>query len=210
MAERKSRRRKEARPDEIVAAALQEFAEKGYAGTSMGSIAERAEIARSTIYLYFADKEALITRLFEDRVGAVFDEIQDLPDFDEGGFEASFRDMLNLVYSRILVKETFVLLRLLIAEGQQFPELIHKYHETILRRGVGQLHRIIQAGIASGELRPMVADYDPKLIMAPVFLAGIWQLTFDAVEPIDLPRYIEGHVDIVTRGLLAQQDGSAG
>jgi len=59
-----------ARRERIVAAALEEFAAGGYAGTSMGAIAERAGITRAVLYDHFASKQALYLELLEERNGA--------------------------------------------------------------------------------------------------------------------------------------------
>jgi AcrR family transcriptional regulator len=53
------RRRKEERPAEIVAAALESFAERGFAATRLDDIAARAGVTRGTLYLYFSSKEDL-------------------------------------------------------------------------------------------------------------------------------------------------------
>src|SRR5215475_11034572 len=53
------RRRKEERPAEIIAAALETFAERGFAATRLDDIAERAGVTRGTLYLYFPSKEEL-------------------------------------------------------------------------------------------------------------------------------------------------------
>src|SRR5580765_1829836 len=63
-------RRKEARPSEILDAALKEFAEKGYAGARMDDIARRAGVTKGTIYLYFENKEAVFKTLVRDTIGA--------------------------------------------------------------------------------------------------------------------------------------------
>jgi AcrR family transcriptional regulator len=57
--ERRWSRRKEARPEEITAAALELFVERGYAATRLEDVAARAGISKGTLYLYFADKEDL-------------------------------------------------------------------------------------------------------------------------------------------------------
>jgi AcrR family transcriptional regulator len=204
MAQTKRRRRKDARPEEIITAALLEFREKGYAGSSIAGIAARADIARSTVYLYFDDKEALIRWACEDRIAAVFDAAQEGALSHDVPFEVAFRSLLDGVYARIVQTDALVLLRILIAEGDRFPELTAFYHDTILRRALGLLERMIASGVARGALRPEVAQHDVKLIMAPVMLAGIWRLTFDDLQTIDIARFIDGHVDIVTNGLLAR------
>jgi AcrR family transcriptional regulator len=57
--EPKWRRRKEARPGEIVEAALEVFAEKGFAVAKLEDIARRAGISKPTLYLYFDTKEEI-------------------------------------------------------------------------------------------------------------------------------------------------------
>ena len=52
-------RRKEARPAELLAAALELFVEKGYAGTRLDDVAQRAGVSKGTLYLYFENKEDL-------------------------------------------------------------------------------------------------------------------------------------------------------
>src|SRR5262245_27050592 len=64
----KWRRRKQARPGDITAAALQVFAEKGFAGARMEEIARRAGISKGTLYLYFATKEAMFRAVVRDVV----------------------------------------------------------------------------------------------------------------------------------------------
>ena len=64
-----------ARRERIVDAALQEFASGGYAGTSMGSIAERAGITRAVLYDHFDSKEALYLALLEERNAAFLSHV---------------------------------------------------------------------------------------------------------------------------------------
>ena len=59
MAEPRYQRRKEDRPEEITAAALAAFAEKGYAGTRVEEVAKRAGVSKGLLYLYFKTKEEL-------------------------------------------------------------------------------------------------------------------------------------------------------
>src|SRR6516164_11461265 len=53
------RRRKTARPLEILDAALAAFAERGFAATRLDDVAARAGITKGTLYLYFRNKEDL-------------------------------------------------------------------------------------------------------------------------------------------------------
>jgi AcrR family transcriptional regulator len=51
--------------DAILAAALDLFVERGFHGTSVPSVADRAGVAAGTIYHYFASKEALVNALYK-------------------------------------------------------------------------------------------------------------------------------------------------
>jgi AcrR family transcriptional regulator len=64
-----------ARRERIVAAALEEFAAGGYAATSMGTIAERADITRAVLYDHFESKEALYLALLEERNAAFLEHV---------------------------------------------------------------------------------------------------------------------------------------
>jgi len=201
MTAKKRQRRKEARPEEIVSAALEEFANKGFAGTSMGSIASRAGIARSTIYLYFEDKEAVVEAAFKDRVEtAIRFSITRAMDVD-GPFEAMLRTMLDGVFSRFLQPDTLVLFKVLLTEGQQFPELLRRYHATTMSNSKALLRQLLELGVARGDVRPEALEYDHRLIIAPVILTAMWQLTFEQIDPINLPGFTDQYVDMLSRAL---------
>jgi AcrR family transcriptional regulator len=53
--------------------ALELFADKGYAHTSISQIATKAKISKGLMYNYFKSKDDLLLNLFEDGMGAMFD-----------------------------------------------------------------------------------------------------------------------------------------
>src|SRR5258708_17792114 len=68
--------RKSARPDEILAAALACFVEKGFGGTRLDEVAERAGIAKGTLYRYFASKDALFKAVVRNQLGSLIGEAE--------------------------------------------------------------------------------------------------------------------------------------
>src|SRR3954453_15619132 len=70
MAKRSPRwqRRREARPAEILDAALDCFAERGFTATRMDDIAARAGVTKGTLYLYFPTKEQLFKELVRSQL----------------------------------------------------------------------------------------------------------------------------------------------
>ena len=61
-------RRKEARPQELLDAALDLFVEKGYAATRSEEVALRAGVSKGTLYLYYPSKEELLKEVIRTNV----------------------------------------------------------------------------------------------------------------------------------------------
>ena len=75
---------KEARGRQILAAATELLEEWSYPDITMDRIADRAGVAKGTLYLYFRTKEALFLSLYEDRLNAWFAELKALADHGAG------------------------------------------------------------------------------------------------------------------------------
>ncbi|HEY8580128.1 MAG TPA: helix-turn-helix domain-containing protein, partial [Beijerinckiaceae bacterium] len=97
---RPPRRRKEARPGEIVEAGLQEFAEAGFAAARLEDVARRAGVAKGTIYRYFDSKEALFEAAARSRIGPVFAEIDRIVDDYGGDTPSLLRLVLRALYAQ--------------------------------------------------------------------------------------------------------------
>lgn len=200
--ERKRQRRKHARPAEIIEAGIRVFAEKGFAGTRLDEVAARAGVAKGTIYLYFPDKEALFLAAARSRVSPVFDGLDVVVD----GFEGSTRDLLTMllhrVYAQLVETDLKVLVRILLAEGMNFPSLAEHYHTQVITKGRRVLDRIVARGIARKEVRPGAAADLPLVIVAPAIMAAIWRMVFEPHDPIATDRFLAAHLDLVFDGLL--------
>src|SRR5512145_278407 len=88
------RRRKDARPAELTAAALDLFVEKGFAATRLDDVAARAGVSKGTLYLYFDSKEALFKAVVEDGIVPLFAAAeQQIADY-QGGSADLLRHLL--------------------------------------------------------------------------------------------------------------------
>lgn len=80
VAERRRGTNRDAKRDAIHAAAIDQFAERGIAGTSMARIAEAANMSRPALYQYFRDKDDIFASafvaLFEEHVDAALAALQ--------------------------------------------------------------------------------------------------------------------------------------
>src|ERR1700712_2256969 len=87
----KRERRKEARPGELLDAALDLFVEKGFAATRAEEVAARAGVSKGTLFLYFPSKEELFKAVVRENLSGRFAEWND--EFQT--FEGSTSDMLR-------------------------------------------------------------------------------------------------------------------
>ena len=62
-------RRKDARPQELLEAALDLFVERGYAATRLEDVARRAGVSKGTLYLYYENKEELFKAVVRENAG---------------------------------------------------------------------------------------------------------------------------------------------
>ncbi len=203
------RRRKEARPAELVRAGLEEFALNGFAATRLDDVARRAGVVKGTIYRYFADKEALFLAAVRREVAPVFDEITGFID----AYPGTTRDLLQLliqtVHRQLVNSDLRVLIRIIIAEGERFPALTELYYAETVSKGRALLERIVERGITRGEVREGAAARLPLVLMAPAIMAAIWRMTFDKHAHISSEAFLEAHIDLVLHGLLTADQGEA-
>lgn len=202
MPQTKHQRRKDARPDEIISAALAEFGEKSFASASMGSIAARAGIARPTVYLYYPTKDAIFEAGVTDRMGGMVSRAQDILALD-APFDDLLEQVLRNYYDRIVGTDAAVLIRVLIAEGGRFPALTAFFRATMLGTMEGLLAALVAKGIARGELRADVQDMDLKVIIAPAVFTMVFGLVFGPMDSDAKERFIRSHLSIILNGLRA-------
>lgn len=203
--EAKWRRRKDARPQEILEAALAEFAVRGFAAARMEDIATRAGVTKGTVYLYFDSKEDLFKSLVRESIGAAIDARM----ADAKSFEGDSSRLLGMVLRAIgnfaRTSDRAVLPKIIMAEAGNFPELLHFYRAEVVDRGLSLLGSIVARGIARGEFRNLEPQHVARLCIAPLLFVVFWRSTFAAqdIVPYDLEGLIETHIDVLLRGLSA-------
>jgi AcrR family transcriptional regulator len=196
-------RRKHARPEEITAAALESFVERGYAATRLEDVATRAGISKGTLYLYFANKEELFKAVVREALVARLVEFQS----QIGKFQGSSTELLRLVFKnwweRIGSTPISGIPKLILSEARNFPEIARFYVDEVVRPGRETLAAVIQRGIERGEFRAVDVDATAHLLAAPMLMISLWR---NALEPccdekIDPHTLLEAHVEMLSRGL---------
>ena len=202
----KWRRRKDARPGEIVEAAFAVFAEKGFAAARLDDIAARAGVSKGALYLYFETKEALFRAVVHDMVAP---NVVALTAFAET-FPGSFAELVRMMLPRAAQVLTLTgagrVVKIVVGEGRNFPELARAWHDEIITPALGVMRRRIERAQATGELVAGDPRYYAYSLMGPMLLGVIWREVMEPVgaEPVDLEVLATQHVEAVLRGLLKE------
>ena len=198
-------RRKEARPAELIAAALKLFVEKGFVGTRLEDVAAHAGVSKGTLYLYFDSKEALFKAVIQEGIVPILEEGAGLIDSFEGSTADLLRALIGEQWQRIGNTHLAGVPKLMISEAGNFPELASYYHDAVIVRGRDLMRRTLQRGIASGEFRTVDVETAIDAIFAPVLLMVIWShsLGLCCGTGHDPQTYLQTHLDLTLNGILA-------
>ena len=198
------RRRKEARPDEILAAALASFAERGFAATRLEDVAARAGISKGTLYLYFKGKEELFEAVVRATLVPNLERLEVLTASFEGP-SARLLERLLLTIAGVVDSRVGAIPKLVIAEAGNFPDLARFYLEEVVRRGLRLIGTILRRGVERGEFRPVDVDHTVFCVIAPMLIAALWKNSLEPHDdaPLDAQALARAHLELLLRGLEA-------
>lgn len=196
------RRRKDARPSELTAAALDLFVEKGFAATRLDDVAARAGVSKGTLYLYFDSKEALFKAVIEEGIVPRLAAAEQLLAAHTGSSASLLRDLLNGWWQQIGGTGLAGVVKLVVAEARNFPEIAQYYHDKVIVRGRALLREALQRGIDSGEFRRLDLESAIDVIIAPLLMLAIWRCSLCFCgQNADPAVYLKTHFDLLVHGL---------
>jgi len=197
-------RRKEARPQELLAAALDLFVERGYAATRLDDVAARAGVSKGTLYLYFTNKEELFKAVVRENMVPVLGEAEGIVDSHEGSSVELFREIILGWWERIGNTKLSGITKLMMAESSNFPEVAQFYHDEVISRGTAMITRMLERGIARGEFRGIDVQATVQTVCSPVIMLMVWKHTFNTcnAEPIDPEKFLNTFIHLFLHGLL--------
>ena len=186
----------------IIAAATAEFAAAGFENARLEDIAQRAGVAKGTLYLYYADKAALFKAAVRSLIQPALARLQERVMLAEGSAVDLLRESLRQIYREMTTDGARrELVRLLIADGRRFPDLWDFYHDEVIAKGTATFRMILWRGIATGEFRHTPAEEFPHLLLAPCIALSNWKLMFGDRHALDVERYAEAHLQFVLAAL---------
>lgn len=186
----------------ILAAALDEFSQNGFAAARLDDVAKRAKVAKGTIYLYFKDKDSLFQELLRVQISPVIAMLEAVLAGGGGnGKPVPLRELANrvadLFVEQVIETRRKDIVRLILTEGPRFPKLAEFYYREIISRGLGAFRARAERAVKDGELKSDVLARFPQLIVAPALTAIMWKSMFDKFEPLDTKALMKAQIEIL-------------
>ncbi len=204
----KRERRKEARPGELLEAALDLFVEKGFAATRAEEVAVRAGVSKGTLFLYFPSKEELFKAVVRENISGRFQEWNHEFETFDGSSADMVRYCMKMWWERIGATRASGLTKLMLSEARNFPELAAFYQREVIQPAQDLIRRILQRGVDRGEFQVLDMDYALFSITAPMVFLIMMKHSMGACMPQDYPldpeRYIASQAETLLNGFIAR------
>lgn len=191
----------EAQRSHIVESARELFVERGYGRTTTDDIAAHCRVSKQTLYRLFPSKQALFIAI----VDAHRQSMLALPDnYDGLPLQEALEKIFTIDIDARADKERVALLRLVILESHQFPEL----RDILIRHGAEKSHGELTQWLAEQSRRGLV-KFDhvgnaAQILMDMIFGAIIFKASADFSWPGVKQRraYIRQCISVFLKGVV--------
>lgn len=201
------KRRKDARPQEVLDAALALFSEFGYSQTRLDDVAAKAGISKGTVYLYFASKQDLFEAVIQDRIRPWLEAIASQEINDNETTDEVVRRFLSWGWNQFLETRLFMITKVVLAESNNFPDLA----KTYLREVMGPIHdhmaTLLIRGVTRGEVDGDITPERIKALLAPLSWLSMWRqvLLEHGTPPVDESRFVQESIEMVARSIASRR-----
>ena len=199
-------RRPDARPEEIVEAAVQVFGELGFERTKLDDVARRAGVSKGTLYLYFDSKDALFRAMMKQRLEAKIAWGEELVRNWTGSATELLRALVTAHWESMNQPQNVRLIRLVMSELGSFPELAKWYYQEGILRMRGIVEKILARGVASGEFRPMNLAFTARSLQFLCSQSAQFRHYLQPFDPTPMSgeAMLEGILELFLTGVLAE------
>lgn len=205
-------RRKEARPQELLDAALALFVEKGFAATRAEEVAQRAGVSKGTLYLYYPSKEELFKAVVRQTLSQLIAEGQEAADRYEGTSADLLGFLMQTWWERVGATPAAGIHKIVLAEVRNFPELAQFYTDEVIVPAHRLFSGAVERGIARGEFRELPAHEVAQALIAPLIFMAVHRHSFGCCPvqgpDVDPTAVLATHLELVLRGLQVREGGA--
>lgn len=200
------RRRAEARPEEILDAALAEFTERGFDAARMEDVARRAGLSKGGVYLYFESKEALLKALIEAKIAPIAQNAKAVASAGADDPMAALRMLATAAAVRFADPKVFAVPRLVIGLSGRFPEIAAYYRTQVVDVARAALESLIAAAVAKGQLRRVDPRAAVRAFIGPFLFEAMWKHVLGGESGFAAPEtLVEQHFDVLLQGLAKER-----
>lgn len=205
-------RRKESRPAEVLAAALDLFVERGFAATRLEDVASRAGVSKGTLYLYYENKAELFKAVVRQNIVPLIDEARQVIARSEETSATLLKQFFEEWWQRFGGTRLSGILKLVIAESGNFPEVAHFFSQEVAAPDRVLLKTILERGVSRGEFVVFDVDAAVESWIAPLVMKAVMMHSLDARTPcgavIEPERMLDSHLKLVLAALAPRKQPS--
>jgi AcrR family transcriptional regulator len=154
---------------------------EGYGLTSMSTIAARLGGSKGTLYNYFKSKEELFDAFVRRACARLLQDMDAVPSSEDA--RERLVQLSRRFIDHLLSPQTIAIYRLVVGEGERFPELARLFYEAGPRTGIGATATLLEALMDQGSLRrgdPGLAAHQLKdLALSGLFNLRLWGVIDD-------------------------------
>ncbi len=198
-------RRPEARPDEILDAALAAFSEKGFDAARMDDVAAEAGLSKAGIYLYFPSKDALLEALIEREVAPVAERIRALSAAGMADPAATLRAVMSFAAGNLLNGRVLQVPRLVIAVSNRFPQITERYRTRVIDVALSGAEALFAAGVTQGAFRTLPPRALVRAFIGPILFEALYAHVMKGGSPFEIDAIVAQHFDILFNGIAAEK-----
>ena len=202
---RKFRRRAEARPDELLDAALDLFIEKGFAATRVEDIAKRAGLSKGAVYLYYESKEAILEALVRRGVVPIVASVAEMGRMASPDPRKSIEMAIVQAGQRMADPRIAPIPRIILAEAGRYPHFTETYREEVLNVAFAAITGMLNAGIEAGAFRPVNPELAIRSVIGPIVTHILLGHIFGVKSAASPLEFLATHLDILFNGLLTPE-----
>jgi AcrR family transcriptional regulator len=200
------RRLKEARPQQLLDAALELFAEKGFAATRAEEVAQRAGVSKGTLYLYYPSKEELLKAVIREHLSTRIAAGAAAAEKHRGPVADLLREVFTRWWVDVFDSPTSGVFKLVVTEIRNFPDIADFYLNEVIGPAEALVARIVQRGIDNGEFEALDVPNVVHSLCLPMVMLCVHKHSIGACTEhhvgFEPHAFVRAHADLVVRGLL--------